>query len=76
MGLSSVPAILMVMLVWSTSESVRWLAHNGKLGEAKEVLRRLRNGEGGVELEWEMILDDIGNCSQDAGTCLGCVDIE
>eukprot|EP00116_Pleurobrachia_bachei_P008113 sb/3468375/ len=67
LGLSSVPAILMVILVWSTSESVRWLAHSGKLGEAKTVLRKLRDED--VELEWEMILDDVGNCSQDAGSC-------
>lgn len=43
LGLSGVPAVVMLFGLFFMPESPRWLVSKGKVGNAKKVLKRIRN---------------------------------
>jgi major inositol transporter-like SP family MFS transporter len=45
LGLSGVPAVIMFLGLLFMPQSPRWLVSKGKVGKAKNVLRRIRNSD-------------------------------
>ena len=58
-GVEAFPAAAFIVLLFFTPFSPRWLVAQGRVDEAREVLRRLGNDEQGTEKELQSIVDSL-----------------
>ncbi|KAI9113509.1 hypothetical protein K1719_015436 [Acacia pycnantha] len=68
LGIAAVPSLILLFVIFKLPESPRWLALNGRLGDAKKVLMRTSNTEEEAEVRFNGIKEAIGideSCKDD-----------